>query len=292
MELRVSKNVTVIEPLMPVSATARKPRRRRRATARAVRGDFTLIELLVVVAIIAILAALLLPALQGARDRARLISCLNTLHGLGINIAIYAGDNDGEVPQGFGAMDTCDYYARACDNRASNWLKYGGRYMGLSLLYTGGYVATPEKEFFCPAAVPSEITGAESSSRGWDAGSYTLSTYYYRYAMGSGPAGRILRDCGGTGSNAVESFPAKLETLAELAPAAMWDSYNGQNDTNYGLNSGYHRIGYNILSYAGAARTLPAREWSYFPQNVWWDWTDCWGFGSPAFYTYADPVFE
>jgi len=108
---------------------------------------FTLIELLVVIAIIAILAAMLLPVLASAQERAKRIECLANLKQIGMGAILYAGDYNDKVPPGNQGLTSPQFVQSAINDIVVTNLD---TYMKLSSINNHSVWTCPDRSTLLP----------------------------------------------------------------------------------------------------------------------------------------------
>jgi prepilin-type N-terminal cleavage/methylation domain-containing protein len=172
-------------------------------------GAFTLLELLVVVAVLAILAALLLPSLALAKEKAKRIACVSNLRQIGLAIHIYAPDFSGKIPYGPKAppfTNPSDFYPSTGSTTSLISLQNGDP-VGLGLLLQQ-YICSQPRVLFCPSSDQPLDTDAELAKVGHH---QAQAGYYYRHA----------------GITLLHDPPGGVSAPAHLQLDALGDNRNG-----------------------------------------------------------------
>jgi len=244
-------------------------------------NGFTLVELLVVIGIIATLIALLLPALNKAREQARVVQCLSNMKQIGLGIQMYMQANRQMLPVRATPAADGGGWSFIPNTAIQGWnptTQTGTRVQGLGLLYLGKYVTT-SRVMYCP----SELSWSENldSASAWWATSFggqqntewrnctagnLNSSYIYRWACENNDHNSWQNlTYGGTPNLNLASGQLEVMNSAKRrgmnGRGILIDQVMGGYPSSY-LSPGCngrdtaHRGGGNALFYDGSARFL------------------------------------
>jgi prepilin-type N-terminal cleavage/methylation domain-containing protein/prepilin-type processing-associated H-X9-DG protein len=249
------------------------------------RSAFTLIELLVVVAIIAILAALLLPALKGARDRAKQATCLSQLKQVGMALLMYADENNAWLPLSefevspgapqFWTTTIVPYLGHGINDSFGGW----GNYLG------GGWKYAVGQTFLrCPSRNPLYLAT--------QADNYTIGINYGKLSGYHVPPttfydGRIqkLLDLRTRVYMAADGSYLNRPIVYWPHTSAFWDldaDVDGDGVADTGTAAGPDAYPHNGIKFVhgkmanflftdGSAASLTVRQWASNEHGIWGD---------------------